>query len=577
MRLNSQDVGPSVDGPSSPRLVPASSGPVGVSSAPGRREAATKEQAQRRGRGAAEPPLLVHREQSFTPPSMTAAERRAEREAESKRQQAREWRRLRYSRRQRSSSILIGHARRESGRAEWAPGVTAGSGDWVRPARPARCRWRCDETVTVHGDREGAHFSGLQRCASIWACPVCASVIRAERAREVQQAVDWWQSDAQGGSIVFVTLTLRHKKGDPLAVSLEAAMSSWRGLLQGKAWGSFKRRYGVRYYIRAVEITYGRNGWHPHVHALFFTNQPLTSKQAVEMKEDLYRRWVALVVKNGGREPTEVRGVDVRPGDKDGTVLAQYLGKMQDSHVSSGGKVTARRSIGAEIARFDFKAGRGRSVMPFELLDGDAGDEDEDEGTSTPARLWVEYVEATNGRRAITWSRGLKRLAELNHREDEEIIEEADRGEVRFAISGDEYDRRILNEPAVATTVLELVENDSVEAARALAGGQYVIETVDDETGEVRYDVPETDVREVRARETGRPEVVPERPDPARLRERFRRGRDERLAAEAAMGLPDTARSRDEARRSILDREEVAQHCLCPECDRLRGADAVLL
>lgn len=469
----------------------------------------------------------------FHPPR-PAEERRAQREAEEKRATAREWRRLRFSRRQRSSSVLIGHAREQDGKKRSAPGITADNEDWVRPTRAARCRWRCAETVMVHGDRDGAHFSGLERCASIWACPVCSSVIRAERAREVQQAVDWWQSPEQGCYIVFVTLTLRHKRGDPLATSLDAAMSAWRGLLQGKAWGTFKTRYGVRYYIRAVEVTYGVNGWHPHIHALLFTNKPLTKDEGEAMKKDLYRRWSSLVVQHGGREPTEVRGVDVRRGDKDGKVLAQYLGKMQDSHTSTEGEVAPRRKIGAEIARFDFKSGRGQSVMPFELLDGQAADEHlEDVDARTPGRLWVEYVEATHGRRAITWSRGLKRLAYLTNREDADIIEAAERAEARFAIAATEYDRRVVNEPAVATTVLELVERGSIEAARTLAGGQYLTETVDEETGQVRYEVPPTSVCKIPERETRRgverPAALTSGWDrAATLRERFARQAQER-------------------------------------------------
>lgn len=487
-----------------------------------------------RSRWARSAPLGTSRTE-FHPP-LTAAERKAAREAEEKRQTAREWRRLRYSRRQRSSDLLISHARQEKGKDAHVDSITADSSEWVRPPRPARCRWRCDELVTVHGDESGAHWGGLERCASIWACPVCSSVIRSERAIEVQDAVNWWQGKEQGGSVVFVTLTLRHKRHDLLETSLDAAIESWRGLLQGKAWGTFKERFGVQHYIRAIEVTYGKNGWHPHVHALFFTSKPLSKQGAKEMSTRLYQRWSSLVVKNGGRTPTELRGVDVRPADKNGTVVAQYLGKMQDSHETHDGEsVKPRRQIGKEIARFDFKSGRGKSVMPFELLDGHALDErlEDDEYRATPGALWIEYVEATHGRRAITWSRGLKGLAGLDDKDDEEVIEDAERAGVRFAIRGDDYDRHIKNEPAVATTVLDLIEDDAVDAARELARGEWVVETVDPETGELRHEIPDMVPNQPGGEvQPSASEQITACSDPATIRARFERNRAESICTD---------------------------------------------
>lgn len=72
------------------------------------------------------------------------------------------------------------------------------------------------------------------------------------------------------------------------------------------------------------------------------------------------------------------------------------------------------------MARFDAKSGRGESISPFELLD--------DDSSISPGRravLWREYYAATKGRRAITWSRGLKKLYEIGEKTDEEIQDEA--------------------------------------------------------------------------------------------------------------------------------------------------------
>lgn len=377
---------------------------------------------------------------------------------------ARERRRVRFVRRQQSSEWLIRQARLDRD----LPPVSedrAGEPGWVRPPRAARCRWRAAAVVGVHGDEKGAHYSGLERCASIWACPVCAAVIRAERAREIQAAVDAWQRT--GGSVVFVTLTVRHRKGDTLAATLEAVMAAWRGLLQGRVWGDFRARFGIRGYVRAVEITFGASGWHPHIHGLFFVDAPLKAGGAAVWESLMFSRWAALVVKHGGRLPTKLRGIDVRLADTAGSVVGQYLAKVQEA---GEGK---RYGVGQEMARFDFKTGRGSSLMPFELLNPAVGEDAAD--TEVARRLWCEYHAATKGRRAITWSRGLRDLVNLDVEEtDDEVIEQAERRELRFLVPAAEYDASLRRDPAVLALVLEAVEDEAISRALILSGGHTV-------------------------------------------------------------------------------------------------------
>lgn len=367
----------------------------------------------------------------------------------------------RYERRQRSSEWLIRGARLEAGLpavAAAGEGSKASETGWVRPPRPARCRWRVGETVGVHhsGDVDkGAHWSGIERCASIWACPVCSAVIRAERANDIQAAVEKWQQE--DNHLVFVTLTMRHRKTDKLDVTLNAALKAWQRICQGKAWEKFKARFGVQGYVRAVEITMGQNGWHPHIHALLFTDRPMTKADQDALTSALFDRWVTYVQKFGGGMPTKLRGIDVRPATKDGKVVAQYLGKLQEQKTPQ-----PDQGIGKEMARFDFKTGRGSSLTPFELLDATGED---DESTFTAYRLWNEFVAATKGRRAITWSKGLRDLVALeDEKTDEEILEESEQDDLIFLVPGQIYDR-IKNVPALLAFVLESVEKGDVETA----------------------------------------------------------------------------------------------------------------
>lgn len=381
-----------------------------------------------------------------------------------------EWRSLRYERRQQSMEFLIRGSREEVGLppvAAVGEGKTAKEVGWIRPPRPARCSWRIEDTVGIHhsGDADqGAHWSGIERCGSVWACPVCAAVIRSERSRETQQGVETWQE--RGGSILFVTLTMRHTKSLSLFVSLNAALKAWQRLVQGKAWGKFKENYGVEGYVRAVEVTYGgQNGWHPHIHALLFLSRPLETEEVRALTDTLFNRWKTYVVKFGGGMPTRLRGIDVRIADKDGRVVAQYLNKLQDAPPSK-----KKNQIGKEMTRADYKEGRAGSLTPFELLDTKRREDELDDYAAYV--LWNEYVHATKGRRAITWSRGLREeLGLVEDRTDEEILEEVEQFTKQIVVPGPIYDA-FRNQPAFLALILQTVEAGNIELALELTGGK---------------------------------------------------------------------------------------------------------
>lgn len=369
-----------------------------------------------------------------------------------------------FERRQQSVEWLIGLARIEAGKTYVAPpGTTAKSADWVRPARVARCRMPVEDAVGVHGTgATGAHYSGVERCGSIWACPVCAAVIRRGRSEEVQEAVTRWETE--GGWLLFVTLTLRHKRGDPLDLTLNASLEAFRRLTAGRRWQAARVEYGIVGQIRASEITYGQNGWHPHVHALFFVEKLLDDAEVARFEGWLYERWVDGVQRAGARLPSRLRAVDVRRSSGDGTVVAQYLSKLQD------GAGAATKSIGAEMVRFDFKSGRGGSMTPFELLDAEHG-QDADDDRARRA-LWWEYYRATKGRRAITWSLVLRELLDMTGPQfdltDEEILADTVAQEKQYEVPAADY-RRVMNQPAILGLILSLVEDDRVSESEQLA------------------------------------------------------------------------------------------------------------
>lgn len=310
------------------------------------------------------------------------------------------------------------------------------------------------EGVTVRLSHDGvASYGNVQTCGLIWACPVCSAKIRQERADRVEVAgrrhVD------QGGGLAFGTLTVPHDFGDDLAATLGIVREAWRRTRQNSAVRRLWKRLGLRGFVRALEITWSpRNGWHPHVHVLWFTAAPLTAAQLLEVGDVVHAAWAAAAQVLGLRMPTREHGVRVQGVGRGGgaSALAAYLTKVQDSAGDS-------RSVGAEMTRGDLKRGRKQSSTPFELLErATAGDR-------RARLLWRDYERATTGARCIEASRGL--LADLGVDEptDEELAAAPAPAEVVLTLTDEQW-RRVLLEQYGRRRLLELVEDGGAATGR---------------------------------------------------------------------------------------------------------------
>lgn len=320
---------------------------------------------------------------------------------------------------------------------------------FLRPVRPARCAWSLGQSVGImhDGGSRPAGFSGVERCGSIWSCPHCSAVIRAGRAREIEQAVKYHQET--GGSVVFFTGTLRHHQGDQLEVTMDAILEGWRKLTAGRPWKRIKEKHQVSGYIRSIEVTLGAHGWHPHAHVLLFLDGDISPEELEALRPVLFELWARAVERAGGKRPTE-KGLDLQKLDKNGKLLARYLSKVQDE------KKRQTWSAGAEMTRADVKSGRGSSLTPFQLLDDDLEGYTEEQR----ARLWREFYQVSKGRRAITWSRGLKSRCCIGEVSDEDILDDAESTVLVWRTSAKDYRRVLRRSPVALAVALELAEHE---------------------------------------------------------------------------------------------------------------------
>ncbi len=165
-----------------------------------------------------------------------------------------------------------------------------------------------------------AYFGGIMTCGSVWECPACSLKIKAERARELQSFVE----DYGVQRCIMATLTVRHSWGMEPKPLRQGLTKAWQKLVAGAGWKAALARWQIQGFVKAIEVTHGPNGFHPHLHVLFFA-QHLSATELTELQAWLSDRWLRIV------QP--LLGPDSAPDSDHGVRVTQaragsYLAKM---------------------------------------------------------------------------------------------------------------------------------------------------------------------------------------------------------------------------------------------------------
>ena len=248
--------------------------------------------------------------------------------------------------------------------------------------------------VFKSSEHKTCSYNGLQTCASVWACPVCAAKISERRKNELLQAIE--QHTANGRNVLLLTLTNPHYLGDKLGDVLLGQKRALEFFNAGKAVTDFNFSIGLLGQVRALEVTHGRlrrvnNGWHPHYHILLFVDSGLSIET---LKASYYVRWLAACLKAGLPKPSFEHGIKLDNGSK----AAAYASKWGLESEMTKGHI--KKSLNGET--------------PFDLLRAVLLDSDKQ-----AAALFREFAETFKGKRQLHWSSGLKSKFQINDISDD--------------------------------------------------------------------------------------------------------------------------------------------------------------
>ena len=221
-----------------------------------------------------------------------------------------------------------------------------------------------------------AWWGRIKHCNRHWVCPTCCEKTSAKRADELDRLM---RGDP-GGRWQMLTLTLRHHAGEGLAAVIDRLMHAWRHV---RAHRRVRRIMSARVTasVRALEITWGSSGWHPHIHLLWRTSE-WTQAERDEL-ESLWCTTAGAVVGVGVRWSSTIENWQRE--------RAGYIAKL-----------------GAEVAGLG-KDAHGGHLTPWQIATN-AADYKNAAHDSRWFLLWQEFQLCTKGRRRIEFDERAKAM-----------------------------------------------------------------------------------------------------------------------------------------------------------------------
>jgi len=257
--------------------------------------------------------------------------------------------------------------------------------------------------------------SNVQTDGSVWHCAVCAAKITERRRVEMNYGVNKFRTE-HGGSSTFATRTVPHSKSDALLSLRDRFRLADAHLKKPTRYRKMRARFGIFGDIKAYELTVTwANGWHLHVHEIFFHNADAFDGAALEsnpayvaflkdFEQAYYEQWRDAAIKAGFDEPSRKHGLQVQNGD----FAAEYIAKW-------GIEPESKWDASAELTKAHIKNSRkGYTPWATIRLYRDTGDE-------RLVPIIQEYAHTMHGQQQLIWSHGLKKALGIKELEDEEI------------------------------------------------------------------------------------------------------------------------------------------------------------
>lgn len=289
---------------------------------------------------------------------------------------------------------------------------------------------------------------GIATCHSAWACPKCTAKVMAKKGTDIACMIDlqakWYNKYA-----FMLTFTLPHTANMSCSETFQILCDTWRMFIRagncktrakseytlkltegekntrggvaaknGKAgdikryqcgndlYGKFREDLDIKFHVKVYEFTWGKNSWHPHIHALFWTDKKnFTEDHITEHIQGMNDRWwhcaKFCTEKLHGKEFTDNLYTDWRKKHNGITLSTDNNGKpriQESSHYIAGWSGDSELTKGTS----NYKQAQNGHYTPFQIMEKTETDPEHWEDWM---KLYIEYALTTRTKRRVEWSK----------------------------------------------------------------------------------------------------------------------------------------------------------------------------
>lgn len=297
---------------------------------------------------------------------------------------------------------------------------------------PAKSVYTCghaigkDVFMMKNLEHKSYSFLSVESCNNVWACPVCRSKVIKKRGESIKRA----NVDMPDMHTYHLVLTVPHNFKDKLKDLIgtnkdkTGIVTALKGLRQSRAWRNMKDNYWYEGDVKAIEVTKGENGWHPHYHVVMYLWEELDDEAIADIKDSLTLEWRNQVKKYFGRRVSD-----------DGVYFDRISKDNVDYITKWGG--------GEEVTAFEAK--KGKTEDSFSIAEMERNMLEENDQQYKFKRDLTEYYHTMHGHRMMAVS-GTKQFRELfsDIISDEKMAEESaadniEMSEIRYAVPRKTY------------------------------------------------------------------------------------------------------------------------------------------
>jgi len=260
-----------------------------------------------------------------------------------------------------------------------------------------------------------AKFFGSTHCGNMFACPTCTAKAMQKLAAQIDAGIDKLRNEYFG---IMVTLTIPHlyyMKNRETTDILYQTFQRFRLAAKSSRPNPVRtmfRELGIIHWIAVCEYTFGKNGWHPHFHCIFWCKRD-KAKDVLKYEKFLNDWWLKRAkkytleywIKNKLHFKTEEKMVSTVNNlyDKAEKSAGVLIGKTKTGKVREAlsGSYISGWGANHELTGLKLKTAKLDHYTPYQILELAAM------GDKFFEKLWVHFVLAVRQQpihRRVIWS-----------------------------------------------------------------------------------------------------------------------------------------------------------------------------